>query len=102
MLLAQTNTIGDSLRWYLRGRLHYRMQRFSEARHLFERASFRGADPVLEWSRCVALGDAALRSGQLQDARAAYWSALNYDARAAAAREIDERLARCEFLERNQ
>jgi tetratricopeptide (TPR) repeat protein len=99
MLITLTNTPGDSLRWYLRGRLHSRMQRYDEARHLFERAGFRGADPVLEWARCVALGDAALGSGQLQYARAAYWSALNYDGRAAAALEIDERIARCDFLE---
>lgn len=99
MLLALTNTPGDSLLWYLRGRLAFRMQRYDEAWHLFERAGFRAADPVLEWARCVALGDAALRAGHLQDARVAYWSALNHDTRAAAALEIDERIARCEFLE---
>ncbi len=102
MLLALTTTPGDSLLWYLRGRLVYRRQRYDEARHLFERAGFRTADPALEWARCVALGDAALRSGHLQDARVAYWSALNHDTRAAAALEIDERIARCEFLERYQ
>ena len=102
MLIAPTNTPGDSLRWYLRGRLLFRMQRYDEARHFFESASFRGADPVLERARCVALGDAELRSGRLQSARASYWSALNSDSRAAAVLEIDERIARCEFLEHDQ
>ena len=102
MMNAPTNTGADSLRWYLRGRLLFRMQRFAEARQLFERAGFLGADPALEAARCMALGDAALRSGELQEARAAYWSALNFDNRAAAVLEIDERIARCEFLERSR
>jgi tetratricopeptide (TPR) repeat protein len=99
MLNAPTNTGADSLRWYLRGKLLYRMQHYGDARQLFERAGFLSADPVLEAARCIALGDAALRSGQLQEARTAYWSALNSDHRAAALLENDERITRCEFLE---
>jgi tetratricopeptide (TPR) repeat protein len=102
-MLAKPSTLpADSLRWYLRGKVHYRMGRFDEARSLFMRATFISTDPLLEAARCMALGDATLRMGQFQEARAAYWSALNYDGRAAAAIEIDERIARCEFLEQPQ
>ena len=47
---------------------------------------------------CVFLVLVVVRQ-HLQEARAAYWSALNYDSRAAATLEIDERIARCDFLE---
>jgi hypothetical protein len=89
----------DSIHWYLRGKMEYRMGRFNEARGLFARATFITTDPLLEAARCTALGDALLRMGWFQEARTAYWSALNFDGRAAAAIEIDERIARCEFLE---
>ncbi len=102
LLSAPSNTGADSLRWFLRGRLLMRLQWYADARALLQRASFLGADPVLESARCVSLGDAALRSGAYQEARAAYWSARNHDTRPAAAIEIDERIARCEYLEHHQ
>lgn len=100
MLNAPTGTGADSLRWYLRGRALERLDRFADARQLYERAAFRGADPVLEAARLIALGDAALRSGGLQEARVAYWLALNHVSGEAAVRQIEDRIARCEFLER--
>ena len=92
----------DSLGWYLRGRALYRIGRYASARHLFERAGFVSTDRLLEARRLIALGDAALREGNPERARMAYWLALNHDAREAMALEMDERIARCEFLERRQ
>jgi tetratricopeptide (TPR) repeat protein len=90
----------DSLGWYLRGRAMYRIGRYADARLLFERAGFVGTDPLLESRRLIALGDASLREGAPEKARTAYWLALNHDGREATALDMDERIARCEFLAR--
>jgi tetratricopeptide (TPR) repeat protein len=92
----------DSLSWYLRGRALYRIGRYADARQLFERAGFAGTDPLLEARRLIALGDASLRDGYPERARMAYWLALNHDTREAMTLDMDERIARCEFLERWQ
>ena len=90
----------DSLGWYLRGRALYRTGQYAHARQLFDRAGFVSTDPLLEARRLVALGDASLRDGYPEKARMAYWLALNHDSREAMALDMDERIARCEFLER--
>jgi tetratricopeptide (TPR) repeat protein len=90
----------DSLGWYLRGRALYRIGRYADARLLFERAAFVGTDHLLESRRLIALGEASLRDGYPERARSAYWLVLNYDAREAIALDMDERIARCEFLRR--
>jgi tetratricopeptide (TPR) repeat protein len=90
----------DSLGWYLRGRAMYRIGRYADACLLFERAGFVGTDPLLESRRLIAFGDASLRARYPEKARTAYWLALNYDAHEATALDMDERIARCEFLER--
>ena len=100
MLLRSPGGGSDSLGWYLRGRAMYRIRRYTDARQLFERAGFASADPLLEARRLVALGDASLRDGYPERARMAYWLALNHDTREAMTLDMDERIARCEFLER--
>ncbi|MBP1656010.1 MAG: hypothetical protein H6Q31_611 [Bacteroidetes bacterium] len=92
----------DTLRHYLRAQVFMRMKRYNEAAILAKQAGSLSFDPLLEARRGIFIGDMEVRLGAYQDARAHFWMSLNYDAREYAVRSIDERIARCEFLERWQ
>jgi plasmid maintenance system antidote protein VapI len=79
-----------------------RMKRYNEAAILAKQAGGLSFDPLLEARRRIFIGDMEVRLGAYQDARAQFWMSLNYDAREYAVRSIDERIARCEFMERWQ
>ncbi|MCC6395428.1 MAG: hypothetical protein IT282_00300 [Bacteroidetes bacterium] len=100
MLTRSTGGSADTLSWFLRARHYARLKWYDLAAQLLERIGVLSYNPFLETRRRVFLGDMLLRRGMYQEARAQYWSSLNYDASPFAASEIDERIARCEFLER--
>lgn len=91
---------GDTLRHYLRAQVFMRMKNYNLAAILGKQAGVLSFDPLLEARRRVFIGDMEVRLGAYQDARSQFWTSLNYDARDYAMHIIDERIARCEFLER--
>jgi tetratricopeptide (TPR) repeat protein len=101
-LAMRAREIPDPLREYLRGRLMLRMRRYVEAAQLLVQAGTIVQDPVVEALRQVSIGDALLRAGSVQEARGWYWTSLNHDARPYAAAVVNDRLARCDWIESHQ
>ncbi|MBP1691452.1 MAG: hypothetical protein H6Q32_804, partial [Bacteroidetes bacterium] len=95
MLVQARGGSGDTLAWFLRARLYGRMQWYRLAAQLAGRVGVLSYNPFLEGRRRVLLGDMLFRMGAYQDARAQYWSSLNYDASPFAVSDVDERIARC-------
>ena len=99
MLTSHMEGNADTLARFLRAQAFMRLGRYREAAQLAERAGELAFDPMLEARRRVFLGNMLVRTGDYQDARAQFWLSLNYDARDHAVLDINERIARCEFLE---
>jgi len=92
----------DSLRLYLGGRLLLRMRRYPGAAYLLQRVGTIVQDSVVEALRQTSIGDALLRAGRVQEARGWYWTSLNADARPYATEVINDRLARCDWIDAHQ
>jgi tetratricopeptide (TPR) repeat protein len=99
MLTSHRGGSADTLARFLRARVFMRLGRYRDAAQLAERAGELAFDPILEARRRVFLGNMLVHTGDYQDARAQFWSSLNYDARDHAVLDINERIDRCEFLE---
>ncbi len=94
--------VPDPLRQYLQGRLMLRMRRYDQAAYLLQEAGTIVQDSVVEALRQTSIGDALLRAGRVQEARGWYWTSLNFDARPYAVEGINDRLARCDWLDAHQ
>jgi predicted negative regulator of RcsB-dependent stress response len=94
--------VPDPIRQYLRGRLLLRMRSYNQAAYLLQLAGTIVRDSVLEALRQTSIGDALLRAGRVQEAREWYWTSLNFDARPYAVEVINDRLARCDWLDAHQ
>jgi predicted negative regulator of RcsB-dependent stress response len=95
---AENNAVPYGLREYMRGRLVFRMRMYGAAAHLLQEAGYIGRDSTAEALRQLAIGDALYRAGRIQDARAWYWTSLNFDARPGAVALVNDRLARCDWM----
>ncbi len=99
MLRQAIDGPGDALARYLLGRVFFRLGRYPQSAYMLQQAGAIDRDTLLEARRCVAIGDALERAGAYQQARRWYWVSLNADARPHARRVVDDRIARCDFLE---
>ena len=95
---APANAVPDGIRQYLRGRLLLRMRAYGGAAYTLQEAGCIARDSTIEAMRQIAIADALWRAGRIQDARAWYWTSLNFDARPYAREVINDRLARCDWL----
>lgn len=96
-LAAEENGVPGRMRDYLQARVFLRMRRYDGAARLLENAGGIEQDSSIEAWRQVAIGDALVRGGRRQEARAWYWTSLNFDARPWAVEAVNDRLARCEW-----
>lgn len=92
----------EPLRQYLAGRVLLRMRLYNEAAYLLQQAGTIIQDSAVEALRQVSIGDALLRTGRVQEARAWYWTSLNVDARPYAVEVVNDRLSRCDWLDVHQ
>jgi len=91
-------SLPDPLRSFLRGRLLLRMGLYDEAAYALLQAGTIADDPAVEALRQRSIGDALLRSGRTEEARAWYWTSMNYDARPYVQEIVHDRVEYCEWL----
>lgn len=91
------NISGTPVVVFLRGRALFRLQRFEEASAALSAASF--SQDQLEVARLLHLGGALFRSGRLQDAKAAFWTSLNYQSSEVAVVRVGQWIERCEWMD---
>jgi tetratricopeptide (TPR) repeat protein len=91
-------TLPDPLRDYVRGRLLLRMGWYNEAAYTLLQVGTIAADSAVEALRQRSIGDALLRAGRTEEARAWYWTSMNYDARPYVQEIVYDRLEYCDWL----
>ncbi len=90
--------VPDRIRNYMRGRLLLRIRQYGGAALLLQEAGCLEQDSAMEALRHIAIGDALYRARRIQDARAWYWTSLNFNAQPYAREVVDDRLARCDWM----
>jgi len=99
-MLNQIATVGDD--WvvrYLKGRFLLRMNRFQESYDVLSPLVLASEDSLLESFRLKMIGYDLFRLRRFQEAKATFWTSLNYLATEVARNEVDDWVERCEWME---
>lgn len=83
---------------YLKARVLLRMKRFEESYELARSFAIGDTDSYLEALRLRMVGHALFGQGRFQDAKAAFWTSLNFASTEMAPYEVDEWVERCEWM----